>query len=346
MAYIGVQPADAYTSFAVQHFTTSATTSYTLDNPVANENEIALFINNVRQEPGSSYAYTASGTTLTLSAATSASDTMYCVFIGKAVQTVTPANNSVTGDMLVKPFTYDDASNGSVTGISVNNDYPTTSTASAGTGSGIRFGVNDGSFTSAFGDARGSEILSVTQQSNGRTRDIVFKTDNGGTLGEKMRILASGGITFNGDTSSANALDDYEEGTWTPVIKSGTNTITYDTPNSSAFTYVKIGKVVHVCFYLENATTSGTTGGGAQIEGLPFQSSSNFSTFSDHIVFYSSGLRFNQTPVFAQIRQNASIISVGYKPVNTTTANYGTANVENTGSGTYVFFRATYFTDS
>lgn len=101
MAYIGVQPADAYTSFAVQHFTTSATTSYTLDNAVANENEIALFINNVRQEPGSSYAYTASGTTLTLSAATSASDTMYCVFIGKAVQTVTPASNSVTGAMIV-----------------------------------------------------------------------------------------------------------------------------------------------------------------------------------------------------------------------------------------------------
>ena len=100
MAYIGVQPAEAYTSFAVQHFTTSATTSYTLDNPVANENEIALFINNVRQEPGSSYAYTASGTALTLSAATSASDTMYCVFIGKAVQTVTPAVGSVTNDML------------------------------------------------------------------------------------------------------------------------------------------------------------------------------------------------------------------------------------------------------
>jgi hypothetical protein len=101
LAYIGVQPAEAYTSFAVQHFTTSATTSYTLDNAVANENEIALFVNNVRQEPGSGYAYIASGTALTLSAATSASDTMYCVFIGKAVQTVTPASNSVTGAMIV-----------------------------------------------------------------------------------------------------------------------------------------------------------------------------------------------------------------------------------------------------
>ena len=271
MAYIGVQPADAYTSFAVQHFTTSATTSYTLDNPVANENEIALFINNVRQEPGSSYAYTASGTSLTLSAATSASDTMYCVFIGKAVQTVTPANNSVTGDMLVKPFTYDDASNGSVTGISVNNDYPTTSTASAGTGSGIRFGVNDGSFTSAFGDARGSEILSVTQQSNGRTRDIVFKTDNGGTLGEKMRILASGGITFNGDTASANALDDYEEGTWTPTYEPVTGAFTSITYDRQSGEYVKIGRLVYVTGRVRtDAVTVGTASGTIRVNGLPF----------------------------------------------------------------------------
>jgi hypothetical protein len=107
LAYIGVQPAEAYTSFAVQHFTTSATTSYTLDNPVANENEIALFINNVRQEPGSSYAYTASGTTLTLSAATSASDTMYCVFIGKAVQTVTPSSSSLTASMISTASSFD-----------------------------------------------------------------------------------------------------------------------------------------------------------------------------------------------------------------------------------------------
>ena len=91
--YLGNQPALSYTSFAKQDFTTSATTSYTLDQPVANENEIALFINFVRQEPTT--AYTASGTSLTLTSATSASDDMYCVFLGKAVQTVNPPNGSV-----------------------------------------------------------------------------------------------------------------------------------------------------------------------------------------------------------------------------------------------------------
>jgi len=91
--YLGNQPALSYTSFAKQDFTTSATTSYTLDNSVANENELALFINFVRQEPTT--AYTASGTSLTLTSATSASDDMYCVFLGKAVQTVNPPNASV-----------------------------------------------------------------------------------------------------------------------------------------------------------------------------------------------------------------------------------------------------------
>ena len=93
MGYLGNAPALAYTSFAKQDFTVTATTSYSLDHPVANANELALFINFVRQEPTT--AYSASGTTLTLTSATSASDDMYCVYLGKAVQTVNPPNLSV-----------------------------------------------------------------------------------------------------------------------------------------------------------------------------------------------------------------------------------------------------------
>ena len=100
MAYIGPEPAESFTSFATQTFSVSATTSYTLDHAVTNENEIALFINNVRQQPGSGKAYTASGTALTLSAATASTDTMYCVFLGRALQTVTPATNSITNAMI------------------------------------------------------------------------------------------------------------------------------------------------------------------------------------------------------------------------------------------------------
>jgi len=99
MPFIGNQPAESYSAFQKQDFSTSATTSYTLDNPVANANELALFINFVRQEPTT--AYSASGTTLTLTSATASSDDMYCVYLGKAVQTVNPPNASVGASQIV-----------------------------------------------------------------------------------------------------------------------------------------------------------------------------------------------------------------------------------------------------
>ena len=76
-----------------QDFSVSATTSYTLSQSVTSANDIALFINNVRQEP--TYAYSCSGTALTLTAATASGDDMYCVYLGKAVGTVNPPTGSV-----------------------------------------------------------------------------------------------------------------------------------------------------------------------------------------------------------------------------------------------------------
>ena len=98
MPYLGTVPTTTFQTLAKQDFTTSATTSYTLSESVSSANDIALFINNVRQEP--TYAYSASGTTLTLTAATSSSDDMYCVYLGRAVGTINPASGSVgTGEL-------------------------------------------------------------------------------------------------------------------------------------------------------------------------------------------------------------------------------------------------------
>ena len=79
---------------------------------------------------------------------------------------------------------------------------------------------------------------------------------------ERMRILSSGGLTFNGDTAAANALDDYEEGTWTATLSVGTCT-------TSDAKYIKIGKLVRV-----SATLSGfsdrSSSAGFQITNAPF----------------------------------------------------------------------------
>ena len=95
MSYIGNQPAESYASFLTETFTVSATANYTLSHSVTNENEIRLVINGVVQQPGSGKAYTASGTTLTLSSATASGDSMYAVYLGRALQTVNPPNASV-----------------------------------------------------------------------------------------------------------------------------------------------------------------------------------------------------------------------------------------------------------
>ena len=97
MAYLGNAPARSFISFERQVFTiVNSQTAYTLDHSVNNENDIRLVVNNVVQEPGSGKAYTASGTTLTLSAAlTNGTDEMYCVFLGRAVATNAPGAGSV-----------------------------------------------------------------------------------------------------------------------------------------------------------------------------------------------------------------------------------------------------------
>ena len=85
MGFIGNRPADTFHTTVKQSFTPdSSTTAFTLSQSVSNENEIELFINNVRQEPGTGKAYTANNTTLTMSEAPVTGDDMYCIFQGKA----------------------------------------------------------------------------------------------------------------------------------------------------------------------------------------------------------------------------------------------------------------------
>ena len=92
MAYIGNIPAEAYISISSQTFTTINGTGYTLSSSVESSEDIALFLNNVRQKPST---YTATGTTLTMGTATTTADELYCVYLGKALQTVNPGADSV-----------------------------------------------------------------------------------------------------------------------------------------------------------------------------------------------------------------------------------------------------------
>lgn len=83
------------------------------------------------------------------------------------------------------------------------------------------------------------------------------------TFTEKARI-DSDGLKFNGDTAAANALDDYEEGTWTPTDGSGAG-LSLTVTNAR---YTKVGNTVFVTATITYPATA--SGASASISGLPF----------------------------------------------------------------------------
>ena len=94
MAYLGNTPASRFSSMDKQTISGNGGTSYTLDHAVGSEQEIEVFVNNVRQEPGSGKAYTVSGTALTMTGNVASTDDFYVVFQGKAQQSVTHPSSS------------------------------------------------------------------------------------------------------------------------------------------------------------------------------------------------------------------------------------------------------------
>jgi hypothetical protein len=119
----------------------------------------------------------------------------------------------------------------------------------------------DGSFKTKVTDGYGSmHIVSAGQDD---PAIFVFYAGNG-TANQAVSLnqiakLDEDGLRFGTDTAVANALDDYEEGTFTPSFTTG-GTLTV---NSA--TYTKIGRQVTCRFHLTASTTC--TG---DITGLPF----------------------------------------------------------------------------
>ena len=86
--------------------------------------------------------------------------------------------------------------------------------------------------------------------------------------------FTSDGLCFGSDTAAANALDDYEEGTFTFTITAGVTSPTY---TSTAGTYTKIGNCV--TFTARMQVASGTANGSqVRMGGLPFASSSTLNS--------------------------------------------------------------------
>ena len=103
--------------------------------------------------------------------------------------------------------------------------------------------------------------------------------------------MSTGGLTFNGDVAAANALDDYEEGTFTPTLLFGSSAPT----NGYAWrygAYVKVGRLVHATFAMGVNAGTNPTASAVYFGGLPY--SVNKPSHNDHFNYIPiSGYTFN-----------------------------------------------------
>ena len=103
-----------------------------------------------------------------------------------------------------------------------------------------------------------------------------------------------GGLCFGSDTAAANALDDYEEGTWTPIVKFDGGVAGQSYAYQTG-TYTKIGRQVFFSCYLQ-FNNKGTSAGNARLYGLPFTAANIAQNYAVCSVWMQNGNLGEHTP--------------------------------------------------
>jgi hypothetical protein len=126
------------------------------------------------------------------------------------------------------------------------------------------------------------------------------------------KIAAGQTPSFNGiafpatqvASANANTLDDYEEGTWTPIII-GTSTAGTGTYTTQVGRYTKIGNIVIANAFFVWSAHTGT--GNMWISGLPFTTSNTSNLYFPATIGYTLTLAVNANTVLS-----------GYSNINST----------------------------
>jgi hypothetical protein len=138
------------------------------------------------------------------------------------------------------------------------------------------------------GNVSGTGVFTIASPNSNTDRTLTLPNETGtiltsggaiaGTTGTFSGIIQAngGGIQFPATqvpSADANTLDDYEEGSWTPTVAFGGNSVgqTYIT---RAGYYIKIGRQVTAQFFI-SFSNKGTSTGIATVSGLPFAASSS-----------------------------------------------------------------------
>ena len=123
--------------------------------------------------------------------------------------------------------------------------------------------------------ANGSSILDFTPAGAATFSDNVII----GTSGKGIDFSATAG------TGTSELLDDYEEGSWTPVVTGSTSAGTGTYGNQIGL-YTKVGRVVHFQCWLQVSAHTGT--GVTLINGLPFTSNASDAKGTGNLNYFAN----------------------------------------------------------
>ena len=134
--------------------------------------------------------------------------------------------------------------------------------------------LSNGSMSTAYGNS----ICGGTNLELDTTGIIKFRTDTN----QKMSVTDNG-LCFGTDSASANALDDYEEGSFTPGLSNGGTLTVYSCK------YTKIGRevTIHAYFYVQDIPDNGNN---FLITGLPYAITSDTSAIAGGCWSYGGNL--------------------------------------------------------
>ena len=378
MPYIGNPPAERFTSFDYQDLTGGSGTSFTLDNAVGNPQEIEVFVNNVRQEPG--VAYTVSGTALTMTGSIASTDDFYVVFQGKAIQTathpsdraLTATDGTFTGDLTVDTNTLKvDAANNRVgigttsvdaalhTEVSSGNTIAkfenTISTAgtlgevvfAAPNRPAFRFNMQTSNDTNGFLNYDNAEWKFFGDNGSGSAEErLRLNSSNDVFLPDGNLILASGhGIDFSATGSGDDSTGQTVQAELLNDYEHGlwTPTVNGDTTYHHQYgMYQKIGRQVTAWFRLK-INAANTPGANFYMDGLPYNNDHNGFISGFGLVFYFSSIATSTTMITCRIDGGGSTINFTSNVGSSTTAN--NVNIPWVANNAEVQGGITYMTD-
>jgi hypothetical protein len=143
-----------------------------------------------------------------------------------------------------------------------------------------------------------------------------------GRSGARFNDLYVGGSVYVGGTAAANALSDYEYGSWTPTLLANVTNPTVTVNGAMNGTYVKVGNIVHFTGYIDNVNVSGSSG-YAFIGGLPFTSSDGGGEY--WVFSYVHGTLLASSPSGGYVNNNdTKMTPIGLN--STSGVNYNHAN--------------------